>query len=540
MKRIISVLLCAALLNGCSKADSSSQGESSEAESTAQTTTEMISTTPSEETESYDLENNDKPLPVRELISEKYPDKTHLRVMIGANRGYRLELLNAFNEKLNEHGLDFAVDLVMIDDIEEHPMTYLRECYETGTVPDIMMTGIGVSEESAAFGFEEDYKAYENTYWQCVENGWLEPLDGYLSQGEGAKFKDSLPLSLIESLTDSEGHIYGLGCLLSETPVLIFDKATAEKYGFDISAFDGDLASLEPTLEKMKQDGIAGLAVGDWGFDFVFEEYLGFSIDNISGIYINEKTGKAENPFEDSDFIALAKLMKTYRENGYTYDAARSGLSKTKPLCSIGQISFTTEPGTVQVPLGREYYSNCYRNAVFGISSASKHKDEAFELLRLLYSDKELALLFSCGEEGTDYTVSDGRIVINNDAKVPFRGLWFDEAPVNSAILPPVAFRWNDENLDDIDGESADKEEIIKVISDNSCRSVMYNVTLPDELIERLRPIAKIYADNYRLFLGTTQDSAEKTLEQANEKLREAGIDELLDEVNGYITEKSK
>ena len=537
MKRLITLISAAALLAGC--ADSgSSQAESSAPDSEAQTTTTATSQT-RHISEPYPWEDYEQPVPVTELKSEKYPDKPHLRVMLAKNRGYRLELLDAFNEKLDERGLDFAIDLVMIDEMEKHSMTYCRECFEGGTVPDIIMTGTGVPEEVAASGFPDGYEPHENTYWECVKNGWLEPLDGYLSQGEGAELKEILPVSLTESLTDSAGHIYGFGCWNSTAPVLTFYKETAEKYGFDISAFDGDLASLEPTLEKMKQDGIAGLAAGDWGADMVFEEYLGFSLD-ACGIFINENTGRAENLFENSEFIALAELMEHYRSAGYAFDAAKADLAVMKPLCSIGQMSLLTEPGTVQVPIGKCYYSNSYKNAVFGISSASQHKEDAFELLRLLYSDKELALLFSCGEEGTDYTVTDETIVINNDAKVPFRGLWVDVSPVNEELLPPVAFRWSKEKPDEIEGESPDKAEILEAASGNSRRSAMYSVTLPDDLLERLKPVAKIYADNYKLFLGTTPDGAEETLERANEKLKEAGIDQLLEEVNGYIKEQTE
>ena len=537
MKRLLTLLSAAALLAGC--ADSgSSQAESSAPDSEAQTTTTATSQT-RHISEPYPWEDYEQPVPVTELKSSKYPDKPHLRVMLAKNRGYRLELLDAFNEKLDERGLDFAIDLVMIDEMEKHPMTYCRECFEDGTVPDIIMTGTGVPEEVAASGFPDGYEPHENTYWECVKNGWLEPLDSYLSPGDGAPLKEILPVSLTESLTDSAGHIYGFGCWNSTAPVLTFYKETAEKYGFDISAFDGDLASLEPTLEKMKQDGIAGLAAGDWGADMVFEEYLGFSLD-ACGIFINENTGLAENLFENSEFIALAELMEHYRSAGYAFDAAKADLSVMKPLCSIGQVNLMAEQDTVKFPLGSNYYSNSYKNAVFGISSASQHKSDAFELLRLLYSDKELALLFSCGEEGTDYTVTDGTIVINNDAQVPFRGLWVDVSPVNAAILPPVAFRWSKEKPDEIEGESPDKAEILEAASKNSRRSAMYSVTLPDDLLERLKPVAKIYADNYKLFLGTTLDGAEETLERANEKLKEAGIDQLLEEVNGYIKEQTE
>lgn len=250
MKRIISVLLCAALLAGCADEESSSQAVSSAAETTAQTTSERSGSVTPEVSEPYDWENNDKPQPVRELKSEKYPDKPHLRVMIGANRGYRAKLLDLFNDKLDERGLDFAVDLVLIDQMEKHPMTYCRECLENGNAPDIIMTGVAVPEEVAASGFPDGYEPYDNTYWECVKNGWLEPLEGYLSQDKGAELRDNLPVSLVEPLTDSEGHIYGLGCKFLSAPALIFNIEKAEKYGFDISAYNGDLASLEPTLEK--------------------------------------------------------------------------------------------------------------------------------------------------------------------------------------------------------------------------------------------------------------------------------------------------
>lgn len=422
--------------------------------------------------------------------------------------------------------------------MEKHPVTYYKECLENNTAVDILMTGTGVSEDAAASSFPNGYEPHDNTYWECVKNGWLEPLDDYLSNGEGKELKESLAVPLTDSLTDSNGHIYGLGNGFVWAPVLIFNKDTANKYGFDISSFDGKLSTLESTLKKMKENGISGLACGDWGADFVFEEYLGFSAIP-SGIYVNENTGKAENLFESSEFRDLAELMKKYHSEGYTFDAARSEIALNDVLCRIETIGTEITPDEVQMPLGNNYYFNSYRNSVFGITAASEHKDEAFELLRLLYSDTELATLFSCGEEGKDYTVEEGRIVIGFDARVPFRGLHFDDAPVNKDILPPIAFRWSKDAPDEIKGESADKAEILDEAEKSCKRSVMYNVTLPDELTERLKPIAKIYADNYKLFLGSTNEDVGKALEQANEKLKAAGIDELLNEVNGYITERS-
>lgn len=537
MKKLITLLASALMIfAGC--ADSSSPNDES-VNSQSVTVTEKVSETSSIQP---DFSGTDTSPGSKEIDCSLYPDKPHLKLMLPINRTFSSELLErtselleSTNEMLDKKGCSFAIDLVIINELKIHPLSYYAECLEKGRNVDIVVTGVGVSAEVAS---SKDYEPHDNTYHECVEKGWLEPLDGYLDTDEGRRLCESLGTARLEPLM-ADGHIYGISTSEMLCPALLFNKQTAEKYGFDISAFDGKLSSLEPVLERMKSDGIAGLGICDYGFDLMYEEYLDFSLDR-SGVFINERTGKAENIFENEDFIKLAELMHRYNTLGYIVNAEGIEPSDAKYLCRLDTLSSRAEDEAVQVVIGNSYYANDYKNMTWGISSASKHKDEAFELLRMFCTDSELALLFSCGEEGVDHTVQDGRIVIHYNANVPYRGLSFYASPADPAILPPIAYEWEKNVPERTSGERKDKPEIHSLNLSSAKRSAMYNVALPDDLIERLKPIAKIYADNYKLFYGTMPDSVDTVLKSANEQLKEAGIDELLAEVNKYITEKEK
>ncbi|MFV0401769.1 MAG: ABC transporter substrate-binding protein [Oscillospiraceae bacterium] len=72
----------------------------------------------------------------------------------------------------------------------------------------------------------------------------------------------------------------------------------------------------------------------------------------------------------------------------------------------------------VQVPLNEPEIANTETTgAMLAIPVASDNKDEAFDFIKLLYTDKEFVNIFVWGQEGTDYTkVDDNTVEIIGDS----------------------------------------------------------------------------------------------------------------------------
>ncbi len=109
-------------------------------------------------------------------------------------------------------------------------------------------------------------------------------------------------------------------------------------------------------------------------------------------------------------------------------------------------------------------------NGVVGISSSSKNKETAFELLALLNTDEELANIIYNGAEGRNYAVKDGEKYPNKNA-LPFYDV---AATMTNSIIA-------ESNSQD----NQSKREDIAICWEHSEVSPFYGLEVSDDLAEK-------------------------------------------------------
>jgi len=156
----------------------------------------------------------------------------------------------------------------------------------------------------------------------------------------------------------------------------------------------------------------------------------------------------------------------------------------------------------------------------YGIASWSEHKQEAFEVLKLLYTDSEFANIMRFGKKGETYEIVEGRAVYTEaaieKAEIDSRHLYFSDIILN---LPK-------------EGERADKKEIYASRLEDAALTSLTGFHYDNpETVELQQTIGRIEQEYAGLWSGAYED-VEATLAELNAKLYEAGLQTLLDDIN--------
>ena len=119
--------------------------------------------------------------------------------------------------------------------------------------------------------------------------------------------------------------------------------------------------------------------------------------------------------FENEKALKYLKTVYEYSQNGYISNNV--DIANDAYICSLSPAMPLYYDSSKIVSSG--YLQQEELNGVVGISSSSKNKETAFELLALLNTDEELANIIYNGAEGRNYAVKDGEKYPNKNA-LPF------------------------------------------------------------------------------------------------------------------------
>jgi hypothetical protein len=313
---------------------------------------------------------------------------------------------------------------------------------------------------------------------------------------------------------------------------LDFSDTVAEEYGFDISDFDGDIKSLEPVLEKIKSES------GSAGIVYYAEKkdcYKLFDFSNpYSGIYINEQTGLAENPFENEEIVDYIKTMADWKSKGYIVSADSLGDDST-PFCSLLTVNpLIDKEDTTSVPVSTSYINNSGLSSCIGVTAMSEHKEQAEELLELLFGDTEYADILCIGKEGSNYTAESGYAVLSDENPTFYTYLDYFNLPANPFISTPVSSSSGKENTD--------KKNLSDEMYGQYEKSFVYAIE-PNlsRISDKADSLQEIYDAFSGLYYGEYEsdkyENIDEAIEAVNEQLKTAGIDDVLDEVNKQLGE---
>lgn len=213
---------------------------------------------------------------------------------------------------------------------------------------------------------------------------------------------------------------------------LTVPEDVVNNYGWDLSNVT-TLADLEPMLEQLKEDGcVYPYTSGSRAlFSSLYIDKYDF-FERSSMLAVDRNTNTVVNPLQSDDYYDFAFRMSRWVEKGYMSTDDVDKLMYSDGLRYSYDWGFTL----VDCPVGdnieldnrfsRNMYliegitdnyinSNSILASCYAVSAqcTTKKAKAAVEFLTILFTDSEIADLFTYGIEGEDYTIERGRVYSN-------------------------------------------------------------------------------------------------------------------------------
>ncbi|MEH7009836.1 ABC transporter substrate-binding protein [Neobacillus niacini] len=376
-------------------------------------------------------------------------------------------------------------------------------------------------------------------YIQNTQKGAFLALDEMLNN-EGKELKEVINPDFLEGIK-VDGKIYGVPTNkeVARQTVYTFNKRLVDKYNFDISNVK-TLEDLEPMLKviKEKESGITPIATfkAFLRYDYVFNAEMPFAFP------FEGDTNQVINPFETDEAMQTLKTMHKYYKAGYLKeDAATSKdswpmdvenwfvrMGGSQPYADL-LWSRSAKYDVVSVPAEQPTVVNdSVSGSIQAISASSKNPEKAMEFLTLLNTDPYLRNLVDKGIENVHYKKNEDGTIEDLPARI------------NGYNMPSYSLG-NHFILNLYKDDPKDKWEKFEEFNVSAVKapSLGFNFN-SDPVRSELASITNISKEFYPA-LATGSVDPEEYLPKFNEKLKEAGVDKVLKEMQKQHDEwKSK
>ncbi|MFF2449865.1 ABC transporter substrate-binding protein [Neobacillus sp. NPDC058068] len=376
-------------------------------------------------------------------------------------------------------------------------------------------------------------------YVQNSQKGAFLALDDMLNN-EAKELKAAINPDFLEGIKVN-GKIYGVPANkeVARQTVYTFNKRLVDKYKFDVSK-ELTLEDLEPMLKTIKENesGITPMATfkAFLRYDYVFNEEMPFAFPFAGD------TDHVINPFDTDEAMKSLKTMHKYYKAGYLKeDAATSKdswpmdvenwfvrMGGSQPYADL-LWSRSAKYDLVSAPAEQPTVVNdSVSGSIQAISATSKNPKKAMEFLTLLNTDPYLRNLVDKGIEGVHYKKNaDGTI-----EDLPAR--------VDGFNMPSYSLG-NHFILNLYSNDPKDKWEKFAEFNASAVKapSLGFNFN-SDSVRSELASITNISKEFYPA-LATGSVDPDEYLPKFNKKLKDAGIDKVLTEIQKqYDDWKSK
>lgn len=419
-KKIVTiVMLCMLVLQACTKpapvAEESDwrdrYGMSANGTVTPEPEPPVATAKPAESTSSVLELPYPTPLPVRQFVPEEGQVELVLRKFEMLADPLDEYILAELNYILQERGYAFYLTKkIEKDEIRIDQISLWQEALDSGETVDLLY--LGVEDTGLA------YREYGNTaVMRAIEGGYLLPFSRYPETEAKERLLAAYPEEYWK-LCSVGGENYGVSEYLSrfvkERKYLMLNLDAAAKAGIEVPE-ELDVLNLDELLQQAEEAGVPGIE----GLDPM--EYCGIKNLN-SGLYVKytqDGTYRIVNPLEDEELLACWDAKYRYKENGWQGNYYETG---ELPLILYEMVtekkwdgeSFyaNSEKGEISARFKvyeekeRFWVEGSYRQ-IMGITTSSKHKEEALELLSLMNSDEEIVQLLRYGIEGVHYRIGE-------------------------------------------------------------------------------------------------------------------------------------
>jgi putative aldouronate transport system substrate-binding protein len=380
---------------------------------------------------------------------------------------------------------------------------------------------------------------------QAVKGLYL-PL-GDLLKSHGQEIIKAVPEHLLEGNKVND-EIYGIPSIRDWGSYYGFAmrKDLVDKYSIDLSQIKtfADLENVfktvkegEPTLTPVVNTSMGtsvatAIAAGKY-------DVLG---DNLGVVSFKDK--KMVNMFEDPQYVEAVKLARKWFEAGYIIkDSATSKESaanlvkankgfgyfaKMKPGFDVQEKGITGYD-MVSVKLSDVYsYTDAATGFNLSIARNSENPEKAMKFINLLYSDKEIMNLLDLGIEGKHYVKnSDGTIKLPDGVKES--KYVFNQWEIGNNFL---TYPW--------EGNDADYWDVMKEHNDSAVLSPAFGFTFNPEPVKTEIAASTNVLNQYKLGLESGTLDPEKSLLEFNKKLKESGLDKIIEEKQKQFDEWKK
>lgn len=392
------------------------------------------------------------------------------------------------------------------------------------------------------------YGMYYHTFCSCQKKHLLLDMSTYLNDApalmqvleEKVKMQD-LGENGVYCIPKPLSDLHSNGALLNRDCV--------ERYQFDVSQVHQP-EDLEPFFDVIieKEPDMIPWVLEKQGNSVVERSPIADILDGcLTGILYENNVPAVCNVFETEAYEDEVYLAKRWQEKGYLAKDILTCMESGKNLVAAGD-AFATEcvikPDETQyndsiygekmvtVPFDRKAVLNTRDDWVYvwAVSAETKYPHEAVKALNLLYSDPEVLNLVLYGVAGENYEVQE-------DGSFDFK-----EGETRDTVAYFNASKWkfNTPKAGVWKGMSQDLEADFEAFADSAIHSAAYGFWLDESRLtvdlESLRRIVNTYTAKLKVGLCDT----ESYLEEFRARLKEAGAEQLVSEVQQQLDEWKK
>ncbi len=272
---------------------------------------------------------------------------------------------------------------------------------------DVMKEMKNNTADIASLGLDAKGEKVEPSV-KLIKSGVFLDLNNYLKSAEGKKLHSAFHDKIWDTVKIN-GEICAIPSQTSQdgTAFAAFNKKI---FGKNI-AFDGSsIQELNDILNKVKLPKGTNGILWQLAFRDICEQ-LGYVYEN--GVVTDIKTGVVSCPFETSEIVEYLKLLhKLYQEKKLVAldDGENSEISNMKFAVWMGytrdEVFERVKDNTKIVQLPYLFFTRTSGST--GVNKISKKKNEAIQLLSLLYTDSKYANLLIHGKKGKTYQLKNG------------------------------------------------------------------------------------------------------------------------------------
>lgn len=427
----------------------------------------------------------------------------------------------AVNQILKDDGKNYQIEVRYLPNIMEQSDRHITSREVQFTIEQMQLIQ---SNGADIVYFDSEYPIYKE----------FMPLDEFMKSENGKRIEKEIPEKIIQA-NKINGSLYHIPFLTGggdyKQAFACIRKTYYDQHKIEIDKHVNSALEIfdymVDTYELENYEDV--LFVNNIPEDFaLFHNYA-----KIKGteLYIRRKDKKVINPAENEDFIHFYMTIMQANLKGLTgIDLSEKNWGKLDEnrdkfnMHSILSFMIITPPcllkinetgsKDVMIPLGDKITSP---ESGFGIMKSSKNKEEAFDFLCEMYTNQDIINLLLFGE---DYKKNkDGEVIIEDEWDIPLFG--------NKLIADTTVF------------EKGNKKELVfESLKDT-------DISVP--VLLDLEPMADKIDTIHNLWIGfngklggypwqhRTKEEVLQMLEVTQKKLKEAGIDEVIDELQKQV-----